>query len=232
VPTPPDVLKYFHEEPALLELVTPDADPDARRRSERSEVPDDPSALLGDPFDTHDVYRGYLAGTHHAGNKVGLTPLQSPEAYVRPLMEAIGRSWWGRCTDQGTVDDLGENRVRRILRAPTNTTLLVTAGAPVPAERITAVAGRAPRRVAGALRALLGDAPVVFFPEPAHDGHDWSVFSASPMRDRLMAAFREHPAPETRRFACPHQQARSESKFYFDTWQLTASPLPDYIEEV
>ena len=232
VSAPPDILKYFHEEPALLEPVTPDADPDARRREDRSDLPDGVSVPLDDLLDTRDVYRGYLAGTNHADDAVGLTTLRSPDAYVPPLLEALGRSRWARCTSQDTVEELDQNTVRRVLRAPTNTTLLVTADAPVAPERITAVAGRAPRRVAKALRALLDDVHVVFFPEPAHDGHDWSIFSAAPMRDRLVAAFRDHPAPETRRFALPYQKARSESKFYFDEWQLTASPLPDYIEEV
>jgi hypothetical protein len=232
VSPPPDILKYFHEEPALLEPVTPDADPDARRRDDRPGLPDDPSALLDDPFDTNDVYRGYLAGTHHADDEVGLTTLHSPEAYVRPLMEALGRSWWGRATTPDTLEPLDADAAQRVLRAPTRTELLVTAEAPVATERITAVAGRAPRRAAEALSTLLDDAHVVFFPEPAHDGYDWSFFSAAPMRERLVTAFRNHPAEGIRRFVLPYQKARSESKFYFDTWQLTASSLPDYIEEV
>jgi hypothetical protein len=73
----------------------------------------------------------------------------------------------------------------------------------------------------------------VFFPEPAHDGHDWSLFSAAPMRDRFVEALRNHSADETRRFVLPYQRARSESKFYFETWQLTEEgSLPDYVEEV
>ena len=232
MPNPPDILKYFHEEPALLEPVTPDTDPDARRKEDRSDLPDGVSVPLEDLLDTRDVYRGYLAGTNHADNEVGLTTLRSPEAYVPPILDALGRSWWARCSDPNTVAPLDPKGVRRVLRTPTNTTLLVTADARIDPERMTAVAGRAPRRVAEALRALLDDAHVVFFPEPAHDGHDWGVFSATPMRDRLVAAFREHPTPETRRFVLPYQKARSESKFYFDEWQLTESPLPDYIEEV
>ena len=232
MPDPPDVLKYFHEEPALLEPVTPDSDPDARRRNERSELPDDPSALLDDPFDTRDVYRGYLAGTNHADEEVGLTTLHSPEAYVDPLLDALGRAWWARCTGPNTVEALDDREARRVLRTPTRAELLVTADAPVATERITAVAGRAPRRAAEALGTLLDDAHVVFFPEPAHDGHDWSFFSATPVRDRLVTAFRNRPVGGIRRFVLPYQKARSESKFYFDRWQLTASPLPNYIEEV
>ncbi len=101
----------------------------------------------------------------------------------------------------------------------------------VAAERTTAVAGRAPCRTAGALQSLLEDAHVVFFPEPAHDGHDWGFCSPAPVRDRLVAAFRDHPVEGTRRFVLPYQKARSESKFYFDKWQPTDSPPPTYATE-
>jgi hypothetical protein len=232
VPTPPDVLKYFHEEPALLEPVTPDADPDARRREDRSDLPENVSVPLDDLLDTRDAYRGYLAGTNRADEQVGLTALRDPNAFVTPLQEALGRAWWGRCTTAGTVEGLDDDGVRAVLADPADTAVLVTADAPVAAERIAAVAGRARRRALPALRALLDAAHVAFFPEPAHDGHDWSFFSAAPMRDRLVAALRAHPTDRVRRFVLPYQRARSESKFYFDRWQLTGSPLPDYVEEV
>jgi hypothetical protein len=225
----PSVLKYFYEEPALLEPVTPDADPDARRREDRSDLPEGTSVPLEELLDTRDAYRGYLAGTNRANDTVGLTTLSS-DAYVPALTEGLGQPWWGRCTTDERVEPVDE--VAQWLRAPDDTAVLVTAEAPVPAERIAAVAGRARRRALSALRALLDTAEVVFFPEPAHDGHDWSFFSASPMRDRLVAALRRHPTDTVRRFVLPYQRARSESKFYFETWQLTASPLPDYIEEV
>lgn len=229
---PPDILKYFHEEPTLLEPVTPDTDPDARRRNDRSEVPEARLASSEDPFDTQEAHRGYLAGTNRAEETVGLTALRFPSAYTVPLLEALGRAWWGRCTTTDEVEPLDENGVRDVLTAPTDTTVLVTADDPVEAERITAVAGRARRRALPALQTLLDASHVVFFPESAHNGHDWSFFSAVPMRDRLVDSFRDHPTDRVRRFVVPYQHARSESKFYFDQWQLTASPLPDYIKEV
>lgn len=232
MPPPPDILKYFHEEPALLEPVTPDADPDARRREERSDFPENVSVPLEELLDTRDAYRGYLAGTSPSTDTVGLTSLRDPASYTTPLTEALGGAWWGRCTTAERVDPLDPDALRQTLHTPSDTHVLVTAEAPVAAERITAVAGRARRRALSALRALLEAAQVVFFPEPAHDGYDWSFFSASPMRDRLVSALRSHPTDAVRRFVLPYQQARSESKFYFDTWQLTESPLPDYIEEV
>jgi hypothetical protein len=179
VPDPPDILKYFHEEPALLEPLTPDADPDARRREDRSDLPDGVSVPLEDLLDTRDVYRGYLAGTNHADDEVGLTTLRSPGAYVPPLREALGRSWWARCTDSGTVEALDERAVRRVLCGPTNTTLLATADAPVGTERITAVAAATgassppPRCGTGSYRPSAGTRPPrpagSFFPTRKHD---------------------------------------------------------------
>ena len=232
VPPPSDILKYFHEEPALLEPVTPDADPDARRREERSDLPENVSVPLEDLLDTRDAYRGYLAGTNRAEETVGLTALRDPDTFVTPVVKALGQAWWGRCTTDGTVEALDEGKAREVLANPADTAVLVTAEAPVDPERIAAVAGRARRRALPALRALLDVAHVAFFPEPAHDGHDWSFFSAAPMHDRLVAALRAHPTDAARRFVLPYQRARSESKFYFDRWQLTESPLPDYVEEV
>lgn len=229
----PDILKYFHQEPVLIEPLTPDADPDARRRADRSPVPDGRLDNGEDPFDTEEAYRGYLAGTNRAEDRVGLTTLRTPDAYVSPLLDALGQSWWGRAVDTGTGHALDPDEAQRILRRPGRTSVLVTAEAPVAPERLAAVAGEGHRRSLPALRSLLDVAHVVFFPEPAHDGHDWGFFSAHPMRERLVAAFRAHPTDAVRRFVLPHQHARSESKFYFDTWQLTeTSPLPDYIEEV
>jgi len=232
MPRPADVIKYFHEEPALLEPRTPDSDPDARGRAKRSEMPADEEIFQGDPFETKDAYRGYLAGTNHADDRVGLTTLRQPEAYATPVVEALGRDWWGRGRETGTVESVEPDGARRVLRSPGRTSVLVTASTMVDSKAVAAAAERAREQSLSALADLLDDAHVVFFPEPAHDGHDWSLWSATPLRDRLVAALRAHPMSGVRRFAIPYEDARSESKFYFDAWQLTETPLPDYVEEV
>jgi hypothetical protein len=226
----PAILKYFHEEPALIEPLTPDHDPDARRQEGRTADTDGPTMPLEALLDTDEAYRGYLAGRSR-DDAVGLTTLDAA-AYVPALLDALGRDGWMRSREDETVEPLDLDTVRRVLQNPADTTVLVTSDAPVPAERITAAAGTARRRALPALRALLDAAHVVFFPEPAHDGHDWSFFAAAPVREVLLDAFRAHPADGVRRFAVPYQKARSESKFYFETWQLTEPSLPDYIEEV
>ncbi len=226
----PSILKYLYEEPTLLPEEPPPSG--TRRRKNRSAPPEDLSTAFEEASDDPDVHRGYLAGTNRTDETVGLTSIHPPDAYVVPLLEALGQSWWGRCTTDDTTEALSGETARRILRMPPRTSVLVTAETPVPPERMSAVAGRARRRDRSALRALLDAAHVVFFPEPARDGHDWSLFSTAPMRDRLVAAFRARPTEAVRRFVLPYQKARSESKFHFDTWQLTEPPLPDYIEEV
>jgi hypothetical protein len=241
----PDILKYFYEEPALLEPVTPDRDPDARRRTERPDRgpgASGPSMPIEQLLQTDDYYRGYLAGTRTDGEPnpdtdiVGLTTLPDADAYVTPLLDALGDAWWARIW----IDDPGHRHTEsidaetaaRLLTDPGDTAALVTAPAALAPERVAAMVGTARRHALQPLRDVLDEGAVAFFPEPAHDGHDWSFFSASPMRDRLVDALRRHPHDGMRRFVLPYQKARSESKFYFETWQLKEPSLPDYIEEV
>lgn len=243
----PDILKYFYEEPTLLEPVTPDTHPDARRRSQRpahGPGASGPSTPIEQLLRTDNYYRGYLAGTRTDGephpdtDRVGLTTLPDPAVYVEPIMETLGQNWWGQIlrTDSAketpAVEHVTKAKVRAILAEPGTTDALVTSSVPLDLERVAAVAGTARRHVLEPLRDLLDAGAVVFFAEPAHDGHDWSFFSGQSMRHRLVEALRKRPAPSLRRFVLPYQKARSESKFYFETWQLKEPPLPEYIEEV
>lgn len=107
---------------------------------------------------------------------------------------------------------------------------LAGSDASVDEAALTEVAAAERRYGIPALRLLLDAGVTVLFPEPAHDGWDWSVFSAAPLRERLVAAFRARPAPGVRRFVLPFQRARSEHTFYFERWRL--DDLPDWIEEV
>ena len=232
-----DVLKYFYEEPAALEPIVPDHDPDARRRGERTDVPPDEAILHGDPFhieqgDAETPYRGYLTGTNHAENRVGLTALRRPAAFVEPFLAAFGGSWWARGDQNGSVESLSPGAVRRVLREPGSTRILVSARAPVPDEAIAAVAVQDPERTRTALNDLLGAVRIALFPEPAHDEWDWRLWSDDPMRERLTAAFRDRPVSEVRRFVISAADARSESKFYFDMWHPADTDLPEYVEEV
>ena len=220
-----EIIKYFFEEPASLEALAPDLDPDARRRAA-------PTRPLGAWLDAPRYYRGYVAGTDLGTGRVGLTALAHRHAFIDPLIDALGERRWIRSTRAATVETLDAAAVPHVLAHPRETTALVCANA-LPPEADVVAATEAQRRYAvPALRRLLAASScVVFFPEPAHHGHDWSFFAARPLRAALAEAFRQHPQDGVRRFIVPYRKARSEHTFYFETWQLD-QPLPDYIEEI
>lgn len=229
-----DIIKYFHEEPTPLEGPPEDRDPDARRRADRSAdaeaIPD--AETLKSFLDAPEYYRGYLAGTNIADDRVGLTSLRHAEAFVDPITQALGGAWWAEGAADETITTIASDRARDILRHPSKTAVLVTADEPVDDERLTALIGSDRRTTLGALRDLLPDVRVVLFPRPAHNGFDWSLFSGEPLRETLVEGFKQNPYEGVRRFVIPYQKARSEHKFYFESWQLEMPSLPDYVEEV
>ncbi|WP_022835543.1 hypothetical protein [Salisaeta longa] len=217
-----DIVKYFFEEPVLVEPVTPDTSADARRR-EGPQLPLD--ALLR----TSDYHRGYLAGTNLSTGRVGFTALQNAEEVARALVEAFPKDRWTRWADEG-VDALSPEAVIAEWMAPTGSAVLATGPTP-PAPEALATVARGPRRdTLAALRTLLDDDALVCFREPAHDGSDWSLFAAHPLRATVVDVLGALTHPTMRQFVLPYQKARSESKFYFEQWQLTS--LPTYITEL
>lgn len=213
------ILKYFHEEPVHLEALSAEEDPDARRREA-------PTASLDDLLRPTNYYRAYLAGGH--GERVGLTAIPEPEAFVLPLLDVLAGSRWAYAEPDGSVEKADEPAA--LLHHPSVVATLAASREPVDEAALAEVAGVERRYGIPALRRLLDAGATVLFPEPAHDGWDWSVFSVEPIRARLVAAFRAHPAHDVRRFVLPYRQARSEHTFYFERWQLDA--LPNWIEEI
>ena len=218
---PLDIIKYFYEEPVHLEALSAEADPDARRRA----APEHDLAALLRPTS---YFRAYLAGTDLAADRTGFTAIAHPEAFVSPLLDVfVGRVWTqaDRAGSATVIEDAAS-----VWRDPSETAVLVAASGPVDADALVAVASVERRYGINALKQLLAEADVVAFPEPAHDGWDWSLFAAAPLRERLVAAFQRHPVEGVRRFALPYREARSEHKFYFERWQLDT--LPAHIEEL
>ncbi|MEM6646969.1 MAG: hypothetical protein AAF730_12035 [Bacteroidota bacterium] len=215
------ILKYFHEEPAALEVLSSDIDPDARQRQ-------GPAMALEALLSQRRYYRGYLAGTVMTPHQVGLTAVQPATLYADALMDVLDFETWRAVDAEGQVRVVSD--VKAAWETPERGTVLV-GGAPTVEDILRTLADPERRAVLDALQAVLDADGVAAFAEPAHDGFDWSLFAPFPMKDRLLAAWSARPAPETRRFAVPFQKARSEQKFYFETWMLDAGPLPDYIEE-
>lgn len=217
-----DILKYFHEEPAALYPPAPEAARDGDL------VPLD--ALLGGAR----LHRGYLAGTRLPDGpdiplRIGATALDVPRIWSRPLVSLFGGLVWTRLAEDGTTAALREDAAEAVLRAPDGTASLAIAGAPVSAARLRAAAEGSRRPAVQAFFAD-GATDVLLFPERAHDGFDWSIFSAAPLREPFAAALKAHPAPGARRLLLPYQRARGEHRFYFEQWHL--DPLPSFVEEV
>ncbi len=230
------IVKYFFEEPALLETPMPDANPDARRRTERSADSDrDPDAdTLRALLNPATAYRGYLAGTDLEANRVGLTACSVMDAMVHALTAVFSHPHACGIAPDGTFNaDLDMQAVHNWWTEPQGERVLALSDAPIDPAPLHSVAQQARREGSAALRTLMEAGVTVFFSEPAHDGFDWSFFSPAPVRDALVDALRTHvSASHVRCFVLPFQKARSESKFYFEQWQLNQASLPTYIQEV
>jgi len=196
-----DVLKVFTEEPAAL------------RGAARGAPVASLEALLAPPAGSYG--RAYLAGTHLGPpRRVGLTALADASAFVAPLLAwAAGRPWT-RLGATGAVEPVRDPAAALLTPA-----VLAVGGAPVAGALAAVAAGDR----ADALRVLLDGGACVLVPEPAHDGHDWSVFGPAPLG--LAEAVRAAEAPAgVVRFVAPLAAARGESKFYFEQWALDAPP--------
>ena len=217
-----DVIKVFTEEPVGLEALVPDDDPDARRRQV---APDSLDAFLARPAAPY--ARAYLAGTALGPpRRVGLTAVADAQAWVRPLLTwADGRDW--TALEAGATRGLPAPGAAAALRQPG--TVVALALGPVPPGALREAAGGERRDRLPALRAALDAGAAVLFPEPAHDGHDWSLWAPAPLRDPLLAAFRQHPT-SARRLVAPYRRARGEHTFYLEQWTL--DDLPGWVEEV
>lgn len=211
------IVKLFAEEPFLLETRA-----DAAERS---------GSALEDLVRPSPYTRAYLAGTDLAAGRTGLTALTDPTVWREPLVEAL-RPVFALDTIAGRLD---VEEIGALLGAPRARGAMAW-GRAVPADPeaalgdLRAVAEAERRHAAPALRRLLDTGLAVLVPEPAHDGFDWSLFAAVPLRAPIVAAWRRHPLPGVRRFVADYRRVRSEHRFYFERWALET--LPDGVEEV
>lgn len=224
-----DVVKLFVEEPIGLEVVAEDADPDARRRAADLGSLE---ALLSRAETSAPPYaRAYLAGTHLAAPlRVGLTALDDADAWIAPLLDWAADRPWTLLGADGAGGAVDRAEAADALRAPDGVRALALGDVP-PDALVGAAPGGVERRDAlPALRRVLDVAGgAALFPEPAHDGWDWSVFARAPLEARLREAFARHPAPPgVRRFVAPYRRARGEHTFYFEQWAL--DPPPEWAE--
>lgn len=222
------VVKLFYEEPFSMEPVALDLDPDARPRANpESFRMSGLEALLGAPR----AFRAYLAGTQMEDGqsaRVGLTALDDTSVWADALAMTLGSTGWHAMIDGKTRALSPSEFGRRLATADADG---FVQHAPAEARALLGAATHPDRRRAlPAILTLLDAGATLILPEPSHDGRDLSIFSPSPIRSRIEAAWRSDPRPTARRFSAPYQKMRSEHKFYFEAWAL--DELHPAVEEI
>ncbi len=212
------IVKLFYEEPFSMESVVPDLDPDARPRADPMSFElSGLEALIGRPR----AFRVYLAGTQMedgASARVGLTALDDSDVWAPSLTRALGSAGWSGMID-GRTRTLSPSEFARVLPSADFDALALNA--PPPALALLGAASQPDRRRAlPAILTLLDAGATLLLPEPSHEGRDLTIFSPSPVRGRIEAAWRSDPRAGVRRFSAPYQKVRSEHKFYFEAWAL------------
>jgi len=220
-----EIIKYFYEEPALLEVVPSDLDPDARGRSF--------SGYSVSGWFTNARYsRGYVSGTDLVTGRVGFSVLRNTCAFVDPLLQTVGESGWTHVVPSSGCHAITHQVARQILLAPKKPMMLCCSSDVLTEEDMVLVM-ESDRRVSySALVRLLQDTSCTLFVAMAAGKYfDWALYSSVPLREQLIAAFQERVYSGVRRFLIPLSRARSEQAFRFELWQLDRH-LPEYIEEV
>ncbi|MEM6326931.1 MAG: hypothetical protein AAF791_07415 [Bacteroidota bacterium] len=218
-----DVLKVFTDEPLPLDAM---ADEPVIRGAPRDMAP------LEDLLRRPTYARAYLAGARLGESPaVGLTALADDSLYLRPIRHLTDGMAWSVPMVQPDPPYTWHEITDRLREPPVEN---VVAAAPSPVDpgilkHIADTPGRAGWRF---LREALDRQPeaLLFIAEMAHDGYDWIVYAGRPLRDRLLAALRAHPAPSARRLVMPYQKARGEHKFYLERWAL--DDLPEWALEL
>ena len=216
-----DVLKVFTDEPLPLDAAADEPIPRGAPRE---------MASLEDILRRPRYARAYLAGSRIGDSPaVGLTSLSDAYLYLRPIQRlTAGLAWSVPMVDAS----ISWTEISDRLREPPVEGVVAAAPEPVDPGLLTHIVDTPGRAGWRYLRDALDRQPdaLIFVAEIAHDGYDWIAYAGRPLRDRLMLALRQSPAPHARRLVMPYQKARGEHKFYVERWAL--DNLPDWAEEV
>ncbi len=211
----PDIIKYFYEEPASLEPLTADDDPDARNR----EAP----LTLEQFLASRPYYRGYLAGSSFDKGTIGLTTIERRESLLQ-ILTAISA---GRPATVYMQDPTVERRDPSIVvDRPEDVQFVLFGNLDADESALAIIATRERRRSFAKLRHILDQGVSILFPEQAHQGYDWSIFSPHSLLPSIRSTLDRLARTDLRVFAIPYNRARSEEKFYFEQYDL--SMFADY----
>lgn len=213
------VLKYFHEEPASLEILTREIHPDARR-------PDGRALSLEEFLASPKYYRGYLAATDLETGRVGASTLPETTAALLDMVLPTPRihfsadkQLWTSFQDATTRADLQTALADRNPRA------IIVCGLESfgEARPFVEIILREDRRTAlRPITEVLDQGGIVLLPEPSHDGHDWALFSATPLAEPVTAALGDLELNDTAAYVIPFVKARAEHRFYFERHDLAS----------
>lgn len=198
------VIKYFFEEPTQLDVPPAEAGkPSSGHGSKKS----------------HRHFRGYLGATDLGAGTIGASALED-HAAARILARVLSGPIWFSNRAAGQTDvSLSlltgtENIVRALATMGSESVMLMDVD---PSEEmVRTLTDGTDHKVGMRMIAELLDAGcTLVFPEQAHTGHDWSVFSPRPMAEDIQEAMADLPE-ETRGYVIPYVEARGEHKYYFE----------------
>ena len=205
------VIKYFFEEPTLLDFPS--------EGEGHQPAKSGPDRLLR----KHRHYRGYLAASDLDHDMVGGSALEDNAAAEILSRVLEGPIWFSnRVAGQESVSLKLLTDHKSIVQA-----LSTMGGDSImmmdvdPTEKLVRALTDSNDRKAGMhmISKLLDGGCTLVFPEQAHMGHDWSIFSSHPMAERVREAMADLPQ-NTRAFVIPYVEARGEHKFYFEQYDL------------
>lgn len=171
----------------------------------------------------HRHYRGYLAASDLDNDMVGGSALED-NAAAEILSRVIeGPIWFSnRVAGQDVVSLklLTEHKaIVQALSTMGGDSIMMMDVEPTE-DMVRALTDDNDRKVGMRLIAELLDLGcTLVFPEQAHMGHDWSVFSSHPLADRMRESMADLPE-DTRAFVIPYVEARGEHKFYFEQYDV------------
>lgn len=214
------VVKYFFEEPAALEMLSADSDPDARRRAG--------APTLEEFLHAPSYFRGYLAASDLETGRIAASVLpESIALLLNDVMPTPRRHFTPGVTGISFTTAEGLEGLRDALTDRSGRSVIVCGagdsadvrGGPSAAPRLHAAVGelidRDIREALAAVTELLQIGHSVLVSEPSHDGHDWSVFSPRPLADAMRASMAEHLSGVSG-YVIPFHRARAEHRFYFE----------------
>ena len=203
------IIKYFFEEPTLLDFPAPESAGQPTREG------------LKGLMRQHRHYRGYLAASDLENDLVGGSSLEDNAAAEILARSLDGPIWFSnRAPGQEDVELrllTDHHQVVQALSTMASDSVMILEIDP--SEEIVRALTEDNDRKSGMkqIAELLDRGCTLVFPEQSHMGHDWSIFSSHPMAERLQAAMADLPK-DTRGFVIPYVEARGEHKFYFEQY--------------